>query len=93
MFKVINTKTGAEIGVTEKPHFIKKSSTGCFIKATEKKAQGVAYKSKPYNLQGRAGVGAEDTVILIEYDGGDIATALSEQSAVIDSLIISSLEG
>lgn len=73
MYRLINTNGGAEIGVTEKPRFIKESSTGVYIEAAEKEAEGVAYKGTAYNLQGRNGVGAEETTMLIEFDGGDIS--------------------
>jgi len=90
MYKIVNVKDGAQIGVTEKPNFIRKSSAGCFVKSTEKKAQGVSYKSKAYNLQGKTGLGADDTVILIEFDGG---STVAENSAAIDNLIVAMLEG
>lgn len=75
MYRLIKASGGAEIGVTEKPRFIKKSSAGIYIEADEKGAQGVAYKGTPYNLYGRSGVGAEETALLIEFDGGDISAA------------------
>ena len=90
MYKIVDVKSGAQIGVTEKPNFIKKSSAGCFVKATEKKAQGVAYQSTAYNLQGRAGIGVSDTVALIEFDAG---STVAENSAAIDNLIVAMLEG
>lgn len=98
MYKIINTKNGAVIGCTETPLFIrKKNSTGCFIPATKDMAQGVAYLSTPYNLQGREGVGADDTVILVEVDAGTeadkTAATVAENSAAIDNIIISMLEG
>lgn len=71
MYRIINTDTGAEIGATETPRYIKKSRSGQNIEATKQDAMGVAYKSEAYNLVGTAGVGAEETVLLKEYDGGD----------------------
>ena len=97
MFKIINTKDGTEIGSTETPRFIKKKSTGCYIQTDKQNAQGVAYKGTAYNLQGRDGIGADDTVLLIEYDAGTEAdrnaAAIAENSAAIDELVISMLEG
>ena len=93
MFKIIDAKTGAEIGITEKPRYIKKKAkSGAFVPTDKENAQGIAFEGKPYNLIGKDGIGVEDTVILVEYDGGEVPTALAEQSAVIDSLIISTLE-
>ena len=98
MYKIIDTKDGAVIGSAERLLFIrKKPSTGCYISTTKEDAQGIAFQGTPYNLQGRDGVGAEDTVILVEVDAGteadETAAALAENSAAIDSLIISMLEG
>ncbi|MBR1647937.1 MAG: hypothetical protein IJ685_14435 [Selenomonadaceae bacterium] len=98
MYKIIDTKDGAVIGRTETPLFIRKKETsGCYVQTKAELAQGVAYLGTPYNLQGRDGVGAEDTVILVEVDAGTEAdkttAALAKNSAAIDSLIISMLEG
>ena len=91
MFKIINVKDGKAIGSTETPRFIKKSSAGCYIQTDEENAQGVAYENAAYNLQGRDGIGVEDTV-----DAGAEAdknsAAIAENSAAIDNLIISMLE-
>ena len=98
MYKIINVKDGSTFGSTEKPYFIKKKeSTGCYIATAEKSAQGVAYQGTAYNIQGRDGVGADDTVILIEYDAGTEAdknsATIAENSAAIDNLVIAMLEG
>ena len=98
MFKIINTKDGSTIGSTEKLQFIKKkNSTGCYVQTDEENAQGVAYLGTAYNIQGKDGVGADDTVILIEYDAGTEAdknsAAIAENSAAIDNLIVTMLEG
>ena len=85
MHRLINTNGGAEIGVTEKPRFIKKSSTGVYIEAGEQEAEGVAYKGTAYNLQGRTGVGAEETAMLIEFDGGDISAEVKNTGNVATS--------
>ena len=97
MYKIISTKDGSTVGSTEKPNFIrKKESSGCYVATDEKSAQGVAYKGTAYNIQGKDGVGADDTVILIEYDAGTEAdknsAAIAENSAAIDNLIVSMLE-
>lgn len=61
-----------------------------------KNAQFVAYLGTAYNIQGRDGVGADDTVFLIEYDAGTEAdknsAAIAENSAAIDNLIVTMLE-
>ena len=96
MYKIINIKDGSTVGSTEYPNFIKKkTSTGCYIAADEESAQGVAYQGTAYNIQGRDGVGADDTVFLIEYDAGvesdKNSAAIAENSVAIDNLVISML--
>lgn len=71
MYRIIKEKTGAEVGSTEKPIFIRKKSNGCYVQTSEAEAQGIAFKGTPYNLFGRKGVGADETVMLVEFDGGD----------------------
>mgnify|MGYP001010247055 CR=1 FL=1 len=97
MYQIINQKDGAIIGSTEQPRFIKKSSAGCYIQSDEANAQGIAHQGIAYNLQGRIGVGAEDTCMLIEHDAGcrvdEIETKINEQKIAVDSLVISMLEG
>lgn len=69
MYKIINLSDGENVGYVEHPYFIKKkASTGCFIRASEEEAQGIAHKNMPYNLQGREGLGVDKTVVLIECD-------------------------
>ena len=97
MYKIINIKDGSTVGSTEKLYFIqKKESTGCYVQTDEQNAQGVAYLGTAYNIQGRNGVGADDTVILIEYDAGTESdknsAAIAENSAAIDNLIVTMLE-
>lgn len=97
MYRIIKEKTGAEVGSTEKPIFIRKKSNGCYVQTSEAEAQGIAFKGTPYNLFGREGVGADETVMLVEFDGGDavsdIGAAVDANSAAIDDIIISMLEG
>ena len=97
MYKIINVKDGSTVGSAEKIFFIKKkTSTGCYIATDEKSAQGVAYQGTAYNLQGRDGVGVDDTVFLIEYDAGaesdKTAVAIAENSAAIDNILVTMLE-
>ena len=93
MYKIIDTRDGAVIGTTDKPLFIrKKPSTGCYVSTVAEEAQGIAFQGTPYNLQGKDGVGAEKTVLVVEFDLGTIADKTDENSAAIDNIIISMLE-
>ena len=86
MIQIISTITGATIGYTEKPRFIKISSSGVFIQTDEENAQGIAYRSKPYNLRDREGLGVEDTVMLIVVDSGTILTQAEQTAAAVTNL-------
>lgn len=77
MFKLI--VDGATIGFTEKPKFVRvKPETGVFVETTQDKAEGVAYKSKVFNLFGHEIGGVEKTVSVVLYDGGDDSESVSE---------------
>lgn len=97
MYRIVNTTTGQDVGKTDKPHFIVKHSNGCYVHTDEENAQGVAYRGTPYNLLDREGVGAEETVMLIECDAGDdqtqIEATLNDHSKVLDDLMVMSLMG
>lgn len=82
MYRLIMTRNGAEAGMTENPRFIKRSSAGVYVETDEAAAEGVAYKGTAYNLQGRTGVGAEETVMLISFDSGDIGVEAKNASDV-----------
>jgi len=81
MYRLIRERGGLEIGLTERPRFIKKSSSGVFIETSEAEAQGVAYKGTAYNLQGRNGLDAAETALLIQFDAGDIGLETESVSA------------
>lgn len=97
MYRIVNTETGQDVGKTDKPWFIQKHSNGCFVHTDETKAQGIAYRGTPYNLLDREGVGAENTVMLIECDAGDdqsqMEAVLSDHSKAIDDLLVMTLMG
>ena len=86
MYRIINVNGGAEIGITEKPRYIKKSKSGQNIEAPKEEATGIAYKSTPYNLLGTEGVGADDTVLLSEYDAGDNVADTAKNTTSIAEL-------
>lgn len=71
MYRIIKAESGAIIGATEKPRYIYRKSNGCYVETKDENAPGIAFKGVPYNIQDREGVGAEETVILVEFDGGD----------------------
>ena len=98
MYQIINVSDGSAVGNVEKPYYITlKESTGCFIPTDELHAQGISFLGSPYNLHGRKGIGVPDSVYLIEFDAGvandSISAAIAENSAAIDDIIISLLEG
>ena len=80
MFRIISAGDGREIGIVEKPRFIRKSSAGCYIQADEETAQGIAHRGTPYALEGREGIEEAEAVRLIECDAGELA---SDTAAVV----------
>ncbi len=80
MIRIVNTATGDTVGYTEKARYIKLSSAGIYVQTDEEHAEGIAYMGNPYNLRDREGLGVEDTVMLIECDGGEILN-LAEMAA------------
>ena len=96
MYNIIRTVDGAEIGSTENVRYIRKSASGCYIQTDEKNAEGIVHCGIAYNLEGREGLGAEGTVMLIAYDAGqsayEAAKKIAQHSAILDSLVASTLE-
>lgn len=73
MYRLIDTDNGAIIGLVSEPLYIRISPSNGSLVATEPRlAQGVAYKSTPYNLMGKDGVNAEKTVLVEELDITDL---------------------
>lgn len=72
-------KRGELLGKVDAPIYIKKQD-GVFVSCTLKEAEGIAYNSTPYSLEGKAMEGSQDEVILVETDG---AGELMEQGTII----------
>ena len=70
MYRITDFKTGETIGLVEKPLYIKTQRNGCYGRCSEEEAIGIAYKSTPYALAGRGGLGNCQVVHLVEFDGG-----------------------
>ena len=86
MYKII--KDGEQIAITEKLNFIKQAENGVFYNCDEKEAQGVAVNNTPYNIFGRAPMTANDTVLIIEVDGGKCIQDGDESQSETDTLVI-----
>ena len=83
MFRIITTK-GTEVGITESVRYIKISEhNGCFIRCMQKDAIGVAFNSKPYNLEGHSDIPDAETVRVIEIDLGPELDYLKTQSNIV----------
>ena len=86
MYKII--KNGEQIAITEKLNFIKQAKNGVFYKCDEKEAQGVAINNTPYNIFGREPMAVNDTVIIIEVDGGQCIQNGDENQHETDTLVV-----
>lgn len=72
-------KRGKLLGKVDAPTYIKRQD-GVFVSCVLKEAEGIAYNSTPYSLEGQTMDGSQGEVILVETDG---ASELIEQGAVI----------
>ena len=88
MYRITNINTGANLGAVDTVVYIKIGESGDLT--TETEAIGVALNSVPYNLTGHEEIEGVDTVVVSEFDGGAL---VAEQQRIIDSLLISALEG
>ena len=86
MYKIIDTDTNEVIGMTATINYIrKKSQTGALVTAKKiQDAEGIAYKSTPYNLSGTNGVGAEITVIVSEFDEAEFMQELKNNAEMLE---------
>lgn len=90
MYRITSINTGANLGAVDKVVYIKIGESGDLTPTTEDKAIGVALNSVAYNLVGHEEIEGADTVVVSEFDGGAL---VAEQQRIIDSLLISALEG
>lgn len=84
MFEIYNTTKDCLVGYVEQPRYIYLSPNGSYVQCDEQVAQGIAYKSIPYNLAGREALNAEvDTVILREVDAGELFNELQQRITML----------
>ena len=92
MYKIRNTGTGASVGMTEAPNYIKKAENGCYVLCPEPEASGIAFEGEVFHLLGRDGLEDVDTVVLEEVDGGmeifNTQASTAEQLAQADETSI-----
>ena len=86
MYKII--KNGEVVAITEKLNFIKQGENGVYYSCTEKEAQGVAVKNKPYNLLGREAMAELETVIAVKVDAGEILYTGETEQTDTDAIVI-----
>lgn len=82
MYKIKSTSSGADLGMTEAPTYVRKTSNGCFAICPEPaKAQGIVFGGVVYNLLGREPMEeVSETVALDEVDAGSEISALQQTS-------------
>lgn len=87
MFKLINTDTGAELGMTAAPTYVKQHENGCFVLCPEPEAQGISFEGNVYHILGRPGLeGAAGTVALEAVDAGAALAAIQQTAADNDAM-------
>ena len=82
MYKIKSTSSGADLGMTEAPTYVRKTSNGYFAICPEPaKAQGIVFGGVVYNLLGREPMeDVSETVALDEVDAGSEISALQQTS-------------
>lgn len=88
MYSIV--KNNVEIGVTERPIYIRLTEEGAYAPCEESQSHGVAYESVPYHVWGKPEMtGEEESVALVEFDAG---TRIREQGQIIKTLLGTSTE-
>lgn len=90
MYRITNINSGADLGAVDEVVYIKIGGSGDFAPTIKDEAIGVALRGVAYNLMGHNKIEGADTVVVSEFDGGAL---VAEQQRIIDSLLISVLEG
>lgn len=88
MYKIQSDTTGAVIGLTEKPNYIRLADNGCFALCAEAEATGICYNGVVYALfwSDELKSAAADTVSLQPYDAGAAMAAAEETAAMAHQL-------
>ena len=81
MFRI--TKSGAVIGMTETPNYIKQQENGCFALCPEPLASGIVFEGAVYHLMGRDALEGVETVMLEETDAGAEITKATETGGIM----------
>ena len=81
MFRI--TKSGAVIGMTEAPNYIKQQENGCFALCPEPLASGIVFEGAVYHLMGREALDGVETVMLEETDAGAEITKATETGGIM----------
>ena len=81
MFRI--TKSGAVIGMTETPNYIKQQENGCFALCPEPLASGIVFEGAVYHLVGREALDGVETVMLEETDAGTEITKATETGGIM----------
>ena len=81
MFRI--TKSGAVIGMTETPNYIKQQENGCFALCPEPLASGIVFEGAVYHLMGREALDGVETVMLEATDAGAEIVKTTEAGGVM----------
>ncbi len=81
MYQIINSNSGATVGLTSQILYIKRAENGCFVFCDRQEAIGVAYNSQPYNLMGHNEIDGAQTVLVTEIDSGRLMEEIQAKNA------------
>jgi FMN-dependent NADH-azoreductase len=84
MYSVV--KNGTEIGLTEKPQYIRLQQNGTYALCDEQNAHGINYGDTVYHVWGMPEINVEgiESVALVEFDAG---ARIREQEQTINALL------
>lgn len=84
MYKLFSN--GVMLGYAEQLNYIKLGDNGCFVPCDKSVAQGVAYKSTAYSLNG--GLPTQAEIVIADASVDEINTALNVTRADLDYVMM-----
>lgn len=82
MYSII--KDNLEIGIVDRPIWIRMQGNGAYGLCEEADAEGIAYNNTPYHVWGMPELAGAESVALVEFD---IGNRIFEQQQALDVLL------
>lgn len=82
MYSIV--KDNLEIGIVERPTYIRMQENGAYGLCDETEAQGIVYEGTPYHVWGMPKMENVESVALVEFNGG---ARILEQQQILNALL------